>query len=116
MVVYRKDAGSLAKVYYRPMLGFRGLKKDGGVPKKISPGNHRHMGLFDVSYVLINGGSFYNIMYSELFNMIGLGRRSLCPYKDFDLQVFNGTTTHTWGYMEMMVFVGDGKDLRVVNS
>lgn len=54
-------------------------------------------------------------MYLELFEMMGLDRGSLWSYEGFKLETFNKTTTYSWGYMELIVYVGDGKENQVVN-
>lgn len=71
---------------------------------------------FDVSQILVDGGNSCDVMYLELYEKAYLDRASLWPYEGSDLQDFNGTTTHPRGYVEMMVFVGDGKDIRTINS
>lgn len=35
-------------------------------------------------------------------------------YEDSDLHAFNGMTTHPWGYVELIVLVHSGKDVREV--
>lgn len=31
-------------------------------------------------------------------------------------QAFNGTTTRPWGYIDLMVSVGNGRDIRFINT
>lgn len=40
---------------------------------------------FDVSKVLIGGGNSYDIMYSNLFEKMGLKNEKLWPYEGSDL-------------------------------
>lgn len=67
------------------------------------------VGKFDVSWILTNGGSSCDIMYFELFKKMGLGRSNLWPCEGFDLQAFNG-------YIELVVSVGNEKDVQKINS
>lgn len=52
-----------------------------------------------------------DILYVSLFEKIGLSRGSLIPYDDSYFQAFNEKTTHPWGYVELMVSVGNDIDL-----
>lgn len=83
---------------------------------KISSGNHRIVGQFDVSHILIDGCSSCNIIYSKLFEKMSLNKVGLYTFKGFNLYAFNGTTTRPWGYVKLTIFVGDGKELLVVTS
>lgn len=74
------------------------------------------MGQLYVSHILIDDGSSCGILYSSLFKKICLGRGSLIPYTDSDLQAFNGTTTHPWGYIELMVYVVEGIDIQSTST
>lgn len=69
---------------------------------------------FDVSQILIVGGSSCDIMYSKLFKKMNLERGNLLPCEGSNLQAFNGTTTCPWGYVEMVISVDDRKDVRSV--
>lgn len=116
MVVYCKEGSTLAKVFNRPMLGFRDLEKVRSIHNKISPLMIiATVGKFDVSRILIDGGSFYDIMYTNLFEKIRMNQSSLLLYEGSVLQAFNITIIHPWGYMEMMVSVGNGKSIQIVN-
>lgn len=57
--------------------------------------------IVDVSMILIDGGSSYDIMYSHLFVKMGLKKEKLWPYEGSDLQVFNKIITCLWGYIEL---------------
>lgn len=110
MMTFIKDANTLANIPNRPMLGFRNVEKFEGIPKENFPRvNTTIKGKFDIFQSLIDCGSFCDIMYSNLFENMGLEKVSLWPYEYFDLHLFNGTTTRLWGYVEMIVFVGKGK-------
>lgn len=71
---------------------------------------------FDVSRVLINGGSSCNIMYSNLFDKMGLEKEKLWPYEGSILQDFNNTTTRLLGYVKLMVTLGEGQDTITIYS
>lgn len=47
---------------------------------------------------------------------MGLEQGSLIPHDGLDLQEFNGTKTRPWGYVELMVSVGEDKDIRSINT
>lgn len=98
------------------MLGLQGSKKVGNIPNEIFPlviiATVRN---FDVSNILIDGGNSYNIIYSELLERIRVDRNGLLPYEDPDLQAFSETTTCPWGYIELMIYAGDGRDIRIVS-
>lgn len=66
---------------------------------------------FDVFHILIDGGSSCDIMYSKLFGKMGIDIWSLWPYKGSNLQAFNGFVTCPRGYIELMISIGNGKDL-----
>lgn len=55
-------------------------------------------------------------MYSKLFENIGLERGSLGSYEGSYLKAFNGTTSHLWGYIELIIYAGEGKDGGSINS
>lgn len=67
MIVYCKESNMLAKFPDRPMLGFLDSEKIGGIPNKLFPlVIIATVGKFDISQIIINGGSSCHIMYSEL--------------------------------------------------
>lgn len=55
-------------------------------------------------------------MYSELFEKTGIKRGILWPYQGSDLQGLHNTTTHPWGYVELMISIGEEKDAWLGNS
>lgn len=98
----------MAKVLDRPMLRFCDLEEIGGVPNKIFPlVIVATVGKFGVSRILIDGESFYDIMYSKLFKKMGLNISGFLSYKGSYVEAFNGITTCQWGYVELKVSVGD---------
>lgn len=58
------------------------------------------MANFDISRILVDHGSFVEIMYSELFKTLQLDDFHLTPYVGSNLQDFNDTTTKSQGYVE----------------
>lgn len=50
------------------------------------------------------------------FEKMGLKKENLWPYKRYDIHAFNETITHTWGYIELMVTLGEGRDTWIINS
>lgn len=46
---------------------------------------------------------------------MGLESGSLWKYEGLDFLEFNGKTTLQWGYVEMIILVGGGKDVRIVS-
>lgn len=69
---------------------------------------------FDVSKILVNGGSSCGIMYSDLFENIGLKRGKLYPYEGSGLQAFNYTITLP--YIKLMVTLGERRDTYNIDS
>lgn len=83
---YRKVAITSGKIRDRPMLGFCNSEKVGGIPNENFPlVITATVEKFYVSWILIEGGSFFYIIYSKLFEKIGLDRGSLWLYKGSDL-------------------------------
>ena len=94
------------------MLGFYDSKNIGGVPNKLFPlVVATTIGKFDVSRILIDGGSSCNILYSSLFEKMGLDRKSLIAYDGLNLQAFNGMTNRPLGYIELMISIREGRDI-----
>ena len=58
---------------------------------------------FDVHRVLVDEGSFVDVMYNHLFRTLQLDDTHLSPYVGSDLQGFNGSTSKPWGYVELFV-------------
>lgn len=70
---------------------------------------------FDISHILIDGGSSCDIMYLELFEKMGLKKKNLWSYEGFDLQVFSNTMTRLWGYIKLMIYIGNKKNNKTVD-
>lgn len=94
-----------------------GLRESRGNPNEIFPvvvtTPIKH---FDVSRILINNGSSCDIMHTKIFEKMNFYRGSLRSYEGSNLQIFNGTTTLLWGYVDLMIFVEDSKDIWFVDS
>lgn len=71
---------------------------------------------FNISWVLIDGGSSYDIMYSNHFEKLWLKKEKLWHYEGSRLRAFNGTITYPRGYVKLMVIMGNGKSTNIVNS
>lgn len=78
LVVHKKDGSTSTKNFDMIMLRYWEYEKIGGTLNKIFPlvitSTIRH---FDVSRILIDGGSSGNIMYSKLFDKMGHDRGNL---------------------------------------
>lgn len=78
MVIHKRDGNTAAKTSDRPMFSFWDSGKIQEVPNDIllqfitATG-----GYFDISQILIDGESFYNTMYSKLFEDMGLKKEIL---------------------------------------
>ncbi|XP_058767318.1 uncharacterized protein LOC131640994 [Vicia villosa] len=70
------------------------------------------MANFDVRRIVVDQGSFINIMYSQLFKTLLLDDSHLTLCVGSDLQGFNGTTTKPWGYIELLITFGEAKIAR----
>ncbi|XP_058723609.1 uncharacterized protein LOC131595302 [Vicia villosa] len=89
----------------------------GGAPNATIPLLVRaRMANFDVRRILIDEGSSVDIMYSHLFKTLKLDDSHLTPYMGSDLQDFNGTTTKPWGYVELIVTLGEEEASRRVKT
>lgn len=116
MVVNKKGESTSAKTSDRPIHKFYDNEKVKGMLNYFF-----HLVItttiihFDISWILINGGSFCDIIYSKLFEEMGLNKENLWPYEGFDLQVFNDTITCLWGYIKLIIFIGEGKYIRIVD-
>lgn len=71
---------------------------------------------FDVYRVLIHGGKSYDIMYSNLFKMMGLKKYKLWPDEGSNVHTFNDIVTHSKGCIELMVTLGERRDTRNIDS
>ncbi|MCI07920.1 hypothetical protein A2U01_0028990, partial [Trifolium medium] len=67
----------------------------------------------DVSRILVDEGSSYDIIYEELFTKLGLKKENLAPYHNTYLQGFIGAITRPWGFVDLLVTFGEGE---IVNS
>lgn len=56
---------------------------------------------FDVSRILIDKGSSWDIMYYELFEKIGLKREILWLYEGSYFHAFNDMITCLWGVLQV---------------
>ncbi|GAU42637.1 hypothetical protein TSUD_398420 [Trifolium subterraneum] len=72
------------------------------------------MANFDARRILVDQGSSYDIMYSGLFKVLQLTEENLVPYVISDLQGFNGSITKPWGYVDLIVTVGENKAMKSV--
>lgn len=70
---------------------------------------------FDISWILTDGRIFRDIIYSKLFEKIGFNKENIWPYEGSDLQVFNDTTTRPWGYIELILSIGEERDIRIID-
>lgn len=69
---------------------------------------------FDLSRILIDVRNSCDIMYLEFFKILGLRREKLWPYEGSNLQAFNGVVNFPYGYIKLMVILGEGRDIRTV--
>ena len=87
----------------------------GGAPNVVIPLLIRAiMANFDVHRVLVDEGSFVDVMYNQLFWTLQLDDSHLSPYVGSDLQGFNGSTSKPWGYVELMVTFDEDTTTRQV--
>lgn len=64
-----------------PIIGFKDNKKLDGIPNENFPQSiTKTMSKFNLSRIIINGGSLCDIMYAELFEKLGLRKEKLYPY------------------------------------
>lgn len=70
---------------------------------------------FDVSRIIIDGGSSCDIIYIELFDKLGLKKDKLSPYMDIDIQAFNGHVARPWDFIKIMVNLNKGKDIEMMD-
>lgn len=76
------------------MMEFRDFKKVSDIPNLIFPlVITTTVWKIDVSRISIDGGSSCDIIYSKMFEKMGMESASLWSYEGSDLQVFNWTTT-----------------------
>lgn len=66
--------------------------------------------------ILIDGRNSCDIMYSNCFEKMGLKKKKVRTYERFGLQDFNDDVTCLWGYIELMVTMGEGKYSMIINS
>ncbi|XP_058784353.1 uncharacterized protein LOC131659137 [Vicia villosa] len=71
---------------------------------------------FDVRRILVDEGSSCDIMYSHLFKTLQLDDSHLTPYVGADLQGFNDSTSKPWGYVEILVTLGEEETARVIKT
>lgn len=73
---------------------FQDNEKVKGIPNDIFQFSHNTINHFYVSRILTDSGSFYDIMYLELFEKMCLKKENLWLYEGFNFQAFNNTLTH----------------------
>lgn len=99
MFVSKKDENSSIWVLERPIIIFY----DGGKvedPKQGLPLVIPTIIMnFYVSWDLIDGGSSFNIMHSNIFKKVELKKEKLWPYERSDMQALNKTITYLWRYI-----------------
>jgi hypothetical protein len=61
----------------------------------------------DVRRVLIDTGASCDIMYTSLFKTLQLTEKNLSSYVGNELYGFNGSSTQPWGYVELLVTLGE---------
>lgn len=87
MIVYRMEGSTSTKIHDRLILELRDLEKVWGIPNKNFPlVIIARVGKFDISRILVDDGSSYNIMYSELFEKMDLNWSNLLSYEGPDLR------------------------------
>ncbi|GAU41698.1 hypothetical protein TSUD_94190 [Trifolium subterraneum] len=69
---------------------------------------------FDVRRILVDFGSSCDIMYAHLFRTLQLDESHLTPYLGSDLQGFNGATTKSWGYVDLIVTYGHNETAKSI--
>lgn len=75
LVVHKKDVSVPVKTPEQPMIWFWNSDKVGGTPNNIFPlVITTASGQFDISQIMIDDISSYNIMYSEHFEKMDLER------------------------------------------
>lgn len=117
MVPNKKGGSTSTKSPGRPVFWFLRYQKGWVIPNDISPSVITSTIIhFDVSQILIDGGSLCDIIYSDLLKKMILKKETMWPYKESYLQAFNDTTTYPWVYIELMISMGNGKYVRTVNS
>lgn len=117
MNVSKKEGNNSTKCQKRKILIFRDNEKTRGIPTEIfSLVITATIANFDASRVHIDGGISCDIMYSYIFEKMGLNKERLSPYKGSDLQAFDDTVTCHWECIELMVTYGEGWDTRMIDS
>jgi hypothetical protein len=56
---------------------------------------------YNVSWILIDQGSSYDIMYNKLFSKLHIEQERLEPYHKWSLAAFNGSTSQPFGCVEL---------------
>lgn len=64
--------------------------------------------------ILIDNGSSYDVMYTNVFINLGLHDRNLIPYESENLLAFNYSTTHPGRVVELSVSIKEGNDEKIV--
>lgn len=64
---------------------------------------------------MIDNDNTCDIIYSDMFEIMNLERGSLYPDEGSYLQAFNRMSIRSWGYIELAVSVGEGKDIQTIN-
>lgn len=104
VIIHKKGGGISSNTLDMTLLGFRDCNTIGGSRNEIFPlvitATVVH---FDVSWILIKGGSLYDIMYSKMFENMTLEKWNMWSYEGSDLLAFNGKKTRLWG----VCWIGD---------
>lgn len=74
-----------------------------------------NMANFDVSRILIEGGSSCDIVYAERFKKLGWKGKNLSLYEGFKLQAFNDIINRPWGCVKIIVTIEEETDTRIVD-
>jgi len=94
----------------RPPLAFYDSELPGGAANSAFPLLVRaSMANIDVRRVLVDTGASCDIMYTSLFKTLQLTEKNISPYVGSGRYGFNGSSTQPWGYVQLLVNVGEGE-------
>lgn len=54
-------------------------------------------------------------MYTKLLKKIKVKKENLSPYKGFDFLSFKGTLNFPWGYIKLIVTLGEGIEVGAID-
>jgi len=69
---------------------------------------------FDVSRVLIDIGPSCDIVYTRIFKTLQMKEKNLSPYVGSKLYGFNGSSTKSRGYVELLVTFEQGEARKTI--